>query len=348
MSRKGRARRSKIPMSIRGGEGNPIAPRRRDSRPSAPTPQPREMVVATSAPPVGTPRPEAPPLSFETPAHLPANPPKPAETLEADAFSRDDVSVPPVGLDAAFFNEPLPADSSLELEPRDPHAARKLTPMAARRRAHLAKYVTLAVGLASALCAAALIKSTVARGHEDVRPRSAAVAQLAPAASPPPLDTATTTEPASSPPATAISAPADTVPPTAPAADSAAVPSAAPPSEPQAAPAASAAPEAPPAASAAPETPATSDVPMDPKEAAKEAAKQKVKARGALEWGKMPDAITAGEASVALDATDAEAWLILGAAYQQKGDAKNAVRCFKACIDQGKRGPKNECAAMLR
>jgi cytochrome c-type biogenesis protein CcmH/NrfG len=91
-----------------------------------------------------------------------------------------------------------------------------------------------------------------------------------------------------------------------------------------------------------------SDVPLDPKEAAKEAAKAKVKSRGALEWGKMTDAIAAGEQAVALDPTDAEAWLILGAAYQQKGDSKNAVRSFKACMDEGKRGPKNECAAMLR
>jgi Flp pilus assembly protein TadD len=49
---------------------------------------------------------------------------------------------------------------------------------------------------------------------------------------------------------------------------------------------------------------------------------------------------------VALDPTDGEAWLILGAAYQEKGDMKNARRSYKACLEQGKRGPKYECAAM--
>jgi Flp pilus assembly protein TadD len=59
-------------------------------------------------------------------------------------------------------------------------------------------------------------------------------------------------------------------------------------------------------------------------------------------------AIEAGERSVQLDPTDGEAWLILGAAYQTKGDAKEARRCYKSCVEQGKRGPRNECAAMLR
>jgi Flp pilus assembly protein TadD len=47
---------------------------------------------------------------------------------------------------------------------------------------------------------------------------------------------------------------------------------------------------------------------------------------------------------VALDPSDAEAWLILGAAYQEKGDAANARRSFKSCLSEGKRGPKWECA----
>jgi tetratricopeptide (TPR) repeat protein len=88
--------------------------------------------------------------------------------------------------------------------------------------------------------------------------------------------------------------------------------------------------------------------PIDPKEAAKEAGKEKAKCRTLIERGRFTDAITAGEQSISLDPTDSEAWLLLGAAYQQKGDAKNAVRSFKACVDQGKRGPKWDCAAMLR
>jgi Flp pilus assembly protein TadD len=369
MSRKGRARRSKIPMSIRSGDANPLAPRPRDSRPSVGTPRPGEMVEATSAPQavVATqgivPRPEAPALNFEPPSNVPRPPSSragAAETSEPD-FARDDISVPPVGLDGAFFDEHVSAESSLEIEARDARVALKLTPMAARRRAHLAKYVTLAVGLASALCAAALIKNTVARGHESERSHPAAAAQLLANSTPPPaLNTVATTEPTPSPPAIANSAPADTATAAADTPAAAATAAAAPAPERAAQPvdppvAVQGAPAAPaegsqsaaaPAETAAPAEPA--EVPSDPKEAAKEAAKEKVKSRGALEWGKMGDAITAGERAVALDPTDAEAWLILGAAYQQKGDSKNAVRSFRACMDEGKRGPKNECAAMLR
>ncbi|MDP9152343.1 MAG: tetratricopeptide repeat protein, partial [Myxococcota bacterium] len=78
------------------------------------------------------------------------------------------------------------------------------------------------------------------------------------------------------------------------------------------------------------------------------AAKAKTAATSALERGNLAAAVEAGERSVALDPTDGEAWLILGAAYQQKGDTRGAVRSFKACLQQGKRGPKSECAAMLR
>jgi hypothetical protein len=79
-----------------------------------------------------------------------------------------------------------------------------------------------------------------------------------------------------------------------------------------------------------------------------QAQKQKDTARIALERGKVADSIEAGEKSVELDPTDGEAWLILGAAYQQRGDAKNARRCYKACMERGTRGPRSECAAMLR
>ncbi len=55
-----------------------------------------------------------------------------------------------------------------------------------------------------------------------------------------------------------------------------------------------------------------------------------------------------GEAAVALDPEDGESWLILGAAYQEKGDPKKAREAFTSCIKLGKRGPKGECGAMLR
>ncbi len=77
-----------------------------------------------------------------------------------------------------------------------------------------------------------------------------------------------------------------------------------------------------------------------------QAKKQKTAAHNALESGKHAKAIEAGERSVALDPTDAEAWLILGVAYQEKGNKEEAKRCFKSCLTEGKRGPKGECAMM--
>jgi Flp pilus assembly protein TadD len=97
-----------------------------------------------------------------------------------------------------------------------------------------------------------------------------------------------------------------------------------------------------PPASASPATSATAE--PDPA-AAREAKRQ---SQRALERGKFGDAIEAGERSVALDPTDAESWLILGAAYQARGKHADARRCFTSCMRLGKRGPRGECAAMLR
>jgi hypothetical protein len=76
----------------------------------------------------------------------------------------------------------------------------------------------------------------------------------------------------------------------------------------------------------------------------KSAREEKRASQRALERGKTGDSIAAGERSVALDPGDAEAWLILGAAYQQKGDLTNMRRAFKSCLEQATRGPKGECA----
>lgn len=74
----------------------------------------------------------------------------------------------------------------------------------------------------------------------------------------------------------------------------------------------------------------------------------KRKAQRALDSGKLALAIEAGERAVALDEADAESWLILGAAYQSRGNSAEARRCFSSCLRLGKRGPRGECAAMLR
>jgi tetratricopeptide (TPR) repeat protein len=85
----------------------------------------------------------------------------------------------------------------------------------------------------------------------------------------------------------------------------------------------------------------------DPATPTKTALEEKKDSQRALDRGKSKDAIASGERSVALDPADGEAWLILGAAYQEQGKMTDARRCYQACLKEGKRGPKGECAAML-
>lgn len=98
---------------------------------------------------------------------------------------------------------------------------------------------------------------------------------------------------------------------------------------------------------------ASSDVPSAEADAAgageySEAVDTKQASQQALELGKVALATSLGERSVALDPTDATSWLILGAAYMQSGDNKNARRCFSSCVKQATTGARRECAAMLR
>jgi len=233
----------------------------------------------------------------------------------APGASHAAASIPPVDLDSHFFESAsrheVPDDGIEEHEERDPRMVLKLAPATARRRAQLQRYVRFAVGAASVLCLAALVKVAVAHNHEEPTVRRApATTQVAP----PPVEALQ--------PATPAPPPAE--PENAPPATAAGVASAAPATD---------------IASAAAADP---EVPVEPDP--KAAAKEKHASQLALERGKVADAIDAGERSVALDSSDAEAWLILGAAYQEKGDAKNSRRSFKACLEQGKRGPKWECA----
>jgi hypothetical protein len=135
MSKKGHARRSKIPMSMR-----PMADRPPESMP-------------------GPPR-----MNFDPLPSPPASDAPTGETATRDELGRE--------LDGVFFDDSLSADSPLAIEARDPRTALKLTAAAARRRAHFAKYVTLAVALAAALCAAALVKTTIVRGHDTSHSRA--------------------------------------------------------------------------------------------------------------------------------------------------------------------------------
>lgn len=71
-------------------------------------------------------------------------------------------------------------------------------------------------------------------------------------------------------------------------------------------------------------------------------------AQDALEHGKVGSAIDLGRQAVALDPGDAESWLILGAAYLQRGRYKDARRAFSDCVAQANHGARSECAALLR
>jgi len=102
---------------------------------------------------------------------------------------------------------------------------------------------------------------------------------------------------------------------------------------------------APPVAVAAP-APVTPAAP--PAAAPKTGLQERESARRSLERGKLRDAIDAGERATTLDPTDAESWLILGAAHQELGHGGAARTAFRACVKSANRGPVRECRAMLR
>jgi hypothetical protein len=103
-------------------------------------------------------------------------------------------------------------------------------------------------------------------------------------------------------------------------------------------------------ASAVPPPPV--DVPPEPSAATpdvptKSALEEKTDARHALERGKFADAIQAALRSTALDPTDADAWLLLGAAYQESGKGADARAAYATCAKEAKKGEVRECQLML-
>jgi hypothetical protein len=204
-------------------------------------------------------------------------------------------------------------------------------PVRARRK-YLMRYVAGAVGVAGLIGIAALVRITAspdARASEGRDHASAAAVAIEGAA----LPAAAPAEPeakAAAPEIAQTAAPAlvsDSVPPSGDVAAAAPAP-------------------APAAASAAPAAAVddTTAPALDPV-AAREAKRD---AQHAIDRNHFADAIEAGERSVALDPTDAEAWLILGAAYQEKGSYADARRCYSSCSHRATRGPRGECNALLR
>jgi hypothetical protein len=320
------------------------------------------------------------PIAFEAhraPIATPAKCDAPAQSAESvESADSAESLVSHLDLDSEFFaSDPHRHaradvhDVGEEPEERDPRMRLKLAPATAQRRERLQKYVKFAVGAASVLCLAALVKVAVARNDEaPLARRASASMQVAPlaVANAPNIDKAPQGGEPSPPvvaPSLAPAAPASAAPPAlAPSAAEATDPAPPPPAAstgPAQTPLAAAAdPSSPPPTAAPAADPASApsavapvanpvaDPGAAPEPDPKAAAKEKHASQLALERGKAADAIAAGERSVALDPTDAEAWLILGAAYQEKGDSAAARRTFKSCLEQGKRGPKWECAQM--
>jgi hypothetical protein len=81
---------------------------------------------------------------------------------------------------------------------------------------------------------------------------------------------------------------------------------------------------------------------------AKTAREERDAARRALEAGHARDALAAAERATALDPKDADGWLLIGAANQTMGHAKEARAAFTTCVKTAKRGPVRECRSMLR
>jgi tetratricopeptide (TPR) repeat protein len=286
--------------------------------------------------------------------HAQLTPPPHRSTL----LTPDEMSIPPAGdlsvepVADRFFSEGELATVHGESDEEEwdevaNKAKRKSLPEVVQRRARFAKYVRWAVGGAAVVCLAALARTTMVPAHSQSA--SAPVAALAPVA-------------AVEAPATKAATPAVIAPAAAPAvvaepaksveavATAAATPSE--PAKPEAVPAE--APEAPKAEAPKADAPKAEAAPEPAKPAAtvatgdKTALQEKNDARRLLERGKLADAIEAGERSVALDPTDGEAWLLLGAAYQEKGKNAEARRCYSSCVKEGKRGPLGECRAMVR
>ncbi len=237
----------------------------------------------------------------------------------------------------------------IAVEPEPRRVAIDSAAVRARRR-YLTRYVAGAVSVASVIGLAALVRVTLARDASAAAGPShvtSAIAASLPAA--PSEAVAPAIDPAVANAARAMAADVPAAANPALAADPAAA--ANPPVV--ADPAAAANPPVaadPSAAADAPAAPAATSTPATPPDAqaAAEAKKAKNDAERALDRGHVAESIEAGEQSVALDPTDADAWLILGAAYQKQGHFADARRCFGHCVQEARRGPRWECSALLR
>jgi tetratricopeptide (TPR) repeat protein len=253
----------------------------------------------------------------------------------------EDTSVPPVDLDAHddFFSAGEKAHhqkatgASGSFDAIDPKTLRKMTAEAHARRAHLSRYVKWAVGGAAALLLLGFVVKTLRGRPADepvVRHEVVHTAQVAP----PPVEQPKPAAAAAAAAGTQIEEldqpKADEPKPAASADDNKAVDD----------------------EKKADDDKATANADNEKKDEPlvdkpKTAWQEKQAAKAALERGANGAAVAAGERAVGLDSSDAEAWLVLGGAYQAMGNIGQAKRCYKACVAQGKKGPVGDCRDML-
>lgn len=231
------------------------------------------------------------------------------DELESEPFfSRPDVSV-------------LAIDDDEPWDVVDPQT-RRHEPEVVERRARLSKVVARVVAAAVILGVLGGARAWLGGGAQSSQPASAAVAErpseLAPRA---PTEQATAAIHEIAPAAAPVVEP--------PALASAVTPS---------------------TAERAPAEPRTELEPAQPSPVAPtvSARASLSQAKRALEAGSAAKARAQAEIATTVDPGDAEAWLVLGAAHQELGDMGRARAAFRKCTEVASRGPKGECAALLR
>jgi hypothetical protein len=308
---------TQAPAEVEPGH-QPADGRAAEARPEAKPPA--ELVTTTAdAAPVAPVTPAVPagvaPVVAEA-APVAARPP-PAEVAVSDDVAESFFSAPPVTHALPLTDDGAPPDPTAEVRRR----ARSESGLARRR--DLGRYVTGAVAVCFMICAAAAVRAATGGGNARDEATSSRPSYQ-PAAAPPP----TTALAVADPPAVAPSAAAVVDPPS-----------------------------AEPAVSAEPAAPVPAKAEADPKaEAADpapsadpaEARADKKSAQHALDRGDAVTAIDAARRSVEGDPSDAETWLILGAAYMQRGSYRDARESFASCVHDATHGPKSECRALLR
>jgi hypothetical protein len=247
--------------------------------------------------------------------------------LDEETPTRDELA-------SRFFAKPEPTTQApLPVDDAAREIARFESPAFKERQRYLMRYVAGAVAFSGAICLAAFFR--IAAAATDPSAQMPHASQAARAFEPFP------TPPAELPAEPVVAAAVIAPPPPAP------VPQEAPVAATPVAPAAPAAPAKPslePASTPAAASPAA----VAPSEGPS-ARESKDAAMQALEHGKWNAAIASAERSVKLDPTDAEAWLILGGAYQERGSDRAAHRAYASCSQSAKPShARSECASLAR